>query len=390
MHNIVRSISCLACALVAARRDAAPSKSFIQAEARSAMNPLTTLAKLIGVINPVSAFQAPGSLAMKTPRRAAVPRLAPVDPPSNVMIVGPGSWNMKLVIAKKCQQAGYSTFIEASTTNCQEQWRKLMYGAEYATAEVDLVDKVQIVQGSDWIQWCGYPIMRTMSTVIAVAENNVQISQVLIKSFMKSSPRLKRVIFVSRIGITNAEQPKGALDFFFDPWDDEKQLLRSERYMRKECERYGVELSIVRVGVVKGGGSGIYANGDIFNNGGGVKRDGTDTSNLDWGLSSHHYYRTFDEEFQEPMKEFDRQNTGVKLYRGDPIEMPKWVQVYSERFDTGEPKKHETNLMNGGTAVVAALQYKEPIEVSVMAAPSSAEGEPPPPVEHFLEEFSRL
>jgi hypothetical protein len=98
-------------------------------------------------------------------------------------------------------------------------------------------------------------------------------------TLLDNAPAMERVVLLSRMGVTRAKPPG---PFGLGGGDD--ALLRVETEVRKQAAERGLELSVVRVGALKGGGPGI----------GGVaaapKQEGDDEPPvIDMGLAKPYY-----------------------------------------------------------------------------------------------------
>ena len=65
-----------------------------------------------------------------------------VEPPAGVVVIGPGSLDLRLIAGKLTARAGFATSLVAGN-GAQLLWRSLLYGKDYAEADFDDPDCAQ-------------------------------------------------------------------------------------------------------------------------------------------------------------------------------------------------------------------------------------------------------
>ena len=143
-----------------------------------------------------------------------------------------------------------------------------------------------------------------------------------------------------------------------------KNLAPAEAALRDAAG--AVPLSIVRAGVLKGGGPGnMNAKPEDRS------EYGAAAEVPDFGLSRYYYDTLF--ELQEAMAVMaqDKFGLGAAVARGDPYGLPNPVQLALTATDF-EPCDYDTSRTSAAAALVAALQLDGPGEFTVSVAAGSA------------------
>lgn len=250
---------------------------------------LTRLALAVALSSAsVSAFTGGLRAARTRPLSHAV-RMRAVGAGETVTILGPGNKPVQLIAAKVAADAGYKTNVLIDNIDGLNQARVMTYGRVYARNMNDPVDKPQFIVGGE-----------SLGTALATSEGLIVCSdgqevKSLVESAIKGSPKLKRVTLLSRNGGSS-----GA-------------MADSELALKAAAEAAGAEWSIVRVGLVKGGGPGNVARGDSI------------------GLDEY-FYNTNPEinSFQKD-KFADQYLLGAKLKPGDTVANNPFQMIFASQ-----------------------------------------------------------
>jgi hypothetical protein len=151
---------------------------------------------------------------------------------------------------------------------------------------------------------------------------------------------LGKIVLVSKMGVTKA---KGG----FLGGGKDARLLEAETAIRRICDNKQLSLSVVRAGVLKGGGSG--------------------DADSDLGLSKSYYNSLIDSVEASVAMAHDKYTLGVECATGNPYELPNIFSILAQK-SSFEPSPFETNRIVAASAAVAALLAKEPLEFSVSSA----------------------
>ena len=260
--------------------------------------------------------------------------LAPVDGLSTV-VYGPQSRELLLLTSKLAARENVET-CTVCAPGAESGCRRLMYGVEYANAEVDAPGKAKPTSDGGEMQ-AGLQ-KATCLTLIGYDE---PIEAAAVTTLLESAGSdLCKVVLVSKVGITKA---KGG----FLGGGKDVQMLESEKAIRQICEEKQLKLSIVRAGALKGGGPGAEGN--------------------DFGLSKAYYNSLIDSVEAAVTMAHDKFTLGVDCVKGDPFEFPNMFSLMTLKASF-DPGPGETNRIVAASAVVAALLAEEPLEFSVGSA----------------------
>eukprot|EP00531_Pseudo-nitzschia_arenysensis_P003113 CAMPEP_0116138552 /NCGR_PEP_ID=MMETSP0329-20121206/12841_1 /TAXON_ID=697910 /ORGANISM="Pseudo-nitzschia arenysensis, Strain B593" /LENGTH=302 /DNA_ID=CAMNT_0003633539 /DNA_START=56 /DNA_END=964 /DNA_ORIENTATION=+ len=169
---------------------------------------------------------------------------------------------------------------------------------------------------------------------------------------------LSKVVMLSKMGATAG----GGGGFF----GGGSKLLDSENKVRSLCKSKNLELSIVRAGVLKGGGPG-------------------EPADLDYGLSKTYYNTLFELSEATCTMSHDRFTLGVDCTKGDSVEMPNPITLFGTKTSF-DPYPYDTNRINAAMACVMAAKHDKPVELSV----GSAKGEELPSKEEWGEIMEKM
>lgn len=166
--------------------------------------------------------------------------LSLVAPPSPVVVFGPGSLDVRLTIAKLAAREGFGTTL-ITGDGAQQQWRRIMYGPDYAEAGRDDPECAQLASGSDQIR-----AALAGAQALACVCDEAPLPESSLESALAEAPQLQRGVLLSKMGVTRAK-PAGP----FGLGGGAAALLEGEERIRAATLARGLELSIVRVGTLK-------------------------------------------------------------------------------------------------------------------------------------------
>jgi hypothetical protein len=161
---------------------------------------------------------------------------------------------------------------------------------------IDAPDCAQVVSDGNDIQG----VFETCSAMVIVA-NEGELTQGALATAFGVAPELKRVVMISQMGATRA---KGGL---FGGGD--LKVLEGENLVRRAADAKAVEVSVVRVGTLKGGGPGRVELGEVV----GAEEH---------GLSKAWYDTLIDLEGALVTQAYDKFTLGANCVAGDPIDLP--------------------------------------------------------------------
>mmetsp|Transcript_21082 Transcript_21082/g.21394 ORF Transcript_21082/g.21394 Transcript_21082/m.21394 type:complete len:301 (-) Transcript_21082:183-1085(-) len=271
------------------------------------------------------------------------------DSSSYNIVLGPGSLELQLLIAKISAKEGVTTFCQIPEGN-GSSCRTLLYGKNRDSKEGD----VQFVENLEDV---GDAIK--MSENIIMVCDTAPMSESFLTAVLNRSEKCKRSILLSRMGISRAQK-----NLFGG--GKEVAMRECEDTVRKEAANRGIELSIVRCGKLKGGGPG---------------REGSD-----FGLSKVYYDGLFEMEEAMVTQAYDKFTLGGKsCFLGDPIDPGNTFMQLANK-GTFEPKLDESSRIVTAGSVVAAALYDKPVEFTV----SSSKGMEPPDMGEWKDILSNL
>ena len=261
----------------------------------------------------------------------------------STVVYGPQSRELLLLTAKLAAKEG----IQAScicAPGTEEGCRRLLYGNEYAEAGVDEEGKAKPISGGDGMSDA---LADATSIILVGTDNPVEAST--LETFLKytDSDKLKKLVLLSKMGVKS-----GGGGFF----GGNKAEQASEQALAELAKKHSVDFSIVRTGILKGGGPGIDESGNA------VQQVGLDKA----------YYNTiFDVVEYKVAMAHDKFSLGadaVSVVKGDPNKMPNMMTQMGTKTSF-DPSPTDTNRIVAASAAVAALQEDiGPIEISVGTA----------------------
>ena len=254
---------------------------------------------------------------------------------SPVVVLGPGSLDMRLLTAKLAARSNLAASI-ITGQGAQQIWWEQLYGEEYVPGE-KAADKVQLLCSSEEREEAF-----NNAEGLCIVSDGKALPEAALESVLTAAPNVKRCVLLSKMGVTRATAGPLGLG------KDGVEQLEAEGRLRAACASADIGLSIVRVGTLKGGGPGAS----------------------EVGLARPYYDNIFDIDQLRVTQAYDKVVLGAALAKGDPHEMVNQL-VRLGRKGSFEPYEDETSRVVACAAVVAALRHTAPIEFSV----SSAKGE---------------
>ena len=266
-------------------------------------------------------------------------------PPAPVLVFGPGSNELRLLAAKLASRAGYEAAVYSPDARTARSWRRLLYGV---AEDADVDGRARVLVGTDELG-----VTLQSAEVLCLVCDSAPLPNGSTEVLLKNAPQLKRCVLLSKMGVTRA-RPAGP----FGVGGEGATLLENERSIRAALDARGVELSIVRVGVLKGGGPGGEQ---------GAFREG----DAELGLSRPYIDSIAELETYLTTQSYDRFTLGAKCMAGDPVDLPNVFMCAAQR-GSFEPRDHETSRTVAAAAAVHAIRHPSTVEVTVGAAKADA------------------
>ena len=304
-----------------------------------------------------------------------------VPPPAPLIVVGPGSTDVQFLVSKLAAAAGYRVQCVTRAADIPLAER-LMYGGAEPVGEPPRFS----VQNSQIASALG----SAEAMVLCVAGGKVPPSTSGIATMMPYAPRLKRIALLSAIG--GSTGATGGLG--------EGGLIRScEAEVAATATAAGVEVSTVRVGVLKGGGAAEQPT----------------------GLAADAFYASlcaggYPTPSSICAKAYDKQTLGVAVSGGDGVEARNAALRSSTRTSAKRARSplfepiatatarstsapppvtnhvrcaacaDEVSRINAAGALLAVLRHDGPLEVSL----SAEAGDAPPTDERWDQMLAAL
>lgn len=165
-------------------------------------------------------------------------QMSAISPGSRITVLGPGNKQVQLLAAKLACKAGYKATVVLDDQDQLNNARSLLYGRLYAREGKDDLDKVQFAVGGEEIG-----VALGISEGLIVVTQGSAPSNVLLEKSIAAGTKLKRVAMMSGHG---------------------NKLEAAEKVLANAAEAAGVEWSIARVGLLRGGGPGNVGREDDF------------------------------------------------------------------------------------------------------------------------------
>lgn len=281
-------------------------------------------------------------------------------PKPSIVVLGPGAQEVNLIAAKLAAKASCasSTLVGGGSDADLFRARALMYGREYASKRRNDGGKASVIAGVDAI---GAALQKCEALIFCCDRSSGPPTDGQIRAALSSSPRLKHVAMLSTMGGGQG----GLLT---------KALAPGEATLRAECDAKRVELSIVRVGNLKGGGPGECP----------TTGPNAGKAITDYGLSKFYYDGLVDLSIATATMAYDRFTVGAKVAPGDPFRIPNAI-ISAATSGTFEPCDTDTSRIAAASALLAAVRRSKGAEFSISSAAASA----PPTADDWLTMLDR-
>ena len=127
-----------------------------------------------------------------------------------IIVLGPGSLDMRLLTAKLAARSGFKTALFAGA-GAQQIWLEQMYGVEDPSAKV-VDDRPELVCDIE-----AREAALQSAEGLALISDGVAMPEAAMASVLEAAPLLKRVVLLSKMGVTRASTGplglgKGAVD----------------------------------------------------------------------------------------------------------------------------------------------------------------------------------
>jgi hypothetical protein len=280
------------------------------------------------------------------------------------VVYGPAAKELVLLTSKIAAKEGHESFCICGPGQ-ESKSHRLMYGAPKETEDDGDNDNsnddeesnnqilAQAISSGDDMQ----DALTKATTIFLVCYDNPIEDKNLNTLLNTAGSDLSKVVMLSKMGATS-----GGGGFF----GGGSKLLDSENTVRSLCKANNLDLSIVRAGVLKGGGPG-------------------EPFELDYGLDKQYYYTLFELSEASCTMAHDRFTLGVDCTKGDSVEMPNPFTMMGTKtsFDA---YPYDTNRINAAMACVMAAKHDKPVEFSV----GSSKSEEPPSREEWAEIMAKM
>jgi len=265
-----------------------------------------------------------------------------LSPAAPVVVLGPGSLDMRLLTAKLAARSGRPTTLFSASGAAQDIWLEQMYGVEDPSVAVE--DTLDPLRPSMASSPADREAALTSAEALALISDGAVMPDAALTSVLSAAPQLKRIVLLSKMGVTRASAGPLGLG------KDGVEQLNAEQRIKAACESANIGLSIVRCGTLKGGGPGRTEN------------------TKDIGLARPYYDNVMDIETLRMTQAYDKVTLGAKCTAGDPIQPANTIQR-ALRKGSFEPHDDETSRIVACGALVAAINHDDPpLEFSVSAA----------------------
>jgi len=255
------------------------------------------------------------------------------------VVYGPSTSSVELVLltAKLAAKEGQESFCICGPGQ-EPKNNRLMYGkpdGEESDEEASAVMAKPISSGEDM-----QDALSKVNTLFLVCYDNPIEEKALNTLLNTAGSDLSKVVMLSKMGASVG----GGGGFF----GGGNKLMDSENTVRSACKSKSLDLSIVRAGVLKGGGPG-------------------EPAELDYGLSKTYYNSLFELSEATCTMSHDRFTLGVDCTRGDSVEMPNPFTLLGTKTSF-DPYSYDTNRINAAMACIMAAKHDKPVELSVGSA----------------------
>jgi hypothetical protein len=255
----------------------------------------------------------------------------------NIVVDGSGGGlEVQLIAGKLATRAGNVCHIMTATDEKSvRRNRALMYGPGDATPTPTSIAGPLFVSDPEDI---GNALSNANGLILLSIEDKA-LPESKVDIFLRNTPQLSHVALLSQIGGVHR---------------------KLEEHLEAACRARSVACSIIRTGILKGGGPGDGG-------GGGEDRDHED----DWGLDKFYYSTLFELMLAQNTMAFDRFTLGVKVVAGDVYKAPNFFAKLSanQSFD---PSDFDTGRSAAAAALLAVLERPTGgVDVSLSTAKST-------------------
>lgn len=263
-----------------------------------------------------------------------------------------GGLEVQLITGKLATRAGNVCHIMTATDEKSLRWnRALMYGQEATTTHTAIDgsrnDSIRPLFVSDPDD-IGDALSNANGLILFSVEDKA-LPESKVDIFLRNTPQLSHVALLSQIGGVHR---------------------KLEEHLKASCRERSVECSIIRTGILKGGGPG---------DGGGEDHDHI------WGLDKFYYSTLFELMLAQNTMAFDRFTLGVKVVAGDVYKAPNFFAKMSanQSFD---PNDTDSGRTAAAAALLPVLERPKGVDISL----STAKGNAPPTMAEWEELLSSV
>lgn len=290
-----------------------------------------------------------------------VTHAAGVAPPGRLVVLGPGSVHVQLIVAKLAAKAGYRV-THFARQGSETRSEKLMFGA--AWPDIPESERPRLAVTNSQMG----SALRTADAIVLCAEGGGKTD---IANTLNFAPAVRKVVLLSSIG--GSEGKRGGY-----PYGEPAAILRCEETVQAAADTQAADVSIVRVGVLKGGAASASAAPP------GASEEADDPAGVGGGvgLDAQFLYDTVYRVGGYPTPdravaiEYDASVLGVAVSCGDHVTPRSAVQRSGTRTST-TPLDDECSRIVAAGALLAALRHPESLDFSLSAraatVPPSAE-----------------
>jgi len=221
-----------------------------------------------------------------------------------------------------------------------------MYGVDYANEGVDQPGKAKPISNPEEMD----DALQRADSVVLVATDE-PVDGATLTTFLKytNTKVLKKIVLLSKMGVTNNKNGGGFFGGGNRAWKE------SEKALQKIASDHHLDFSIVRAGVLKGGGPSVDNVGNSLHE--------------ESSLSKAYYNTILDVVEYKVTVAHDTFSLGAdstSVVAGDPHTMPNIMTQIGTKASF-EPGLTDTNRCTAASAVVASLSLP-PLEISVGTA----------------------
>lgn len=270
----------------------------------------------------------------------------------NTVLYGPQERVMLLLTAKLAAKEMDDTSVICES-GAESLCRRFMYGTDYEEKGVDDLGKAKPISKPDDME----AALKKANVVFLVGCENPVEEKAINTLIQTAGEDLSKVVLLSKMGVTKS---KGGIF-----GGGGSNLLESEERLRKICISNNLALSIVRAGILKGGGCGEQGK--------------------DYGLNEAYYNTLVDVVEASVSMAHDKYTLGADCTLGDCIELPNIFAQMGTK-SSFDPCPSDSNRIVVAAGAVAAALKEGPIEFSV----GSAKADHPPSSHEWTEILDSL